>query len=407
MWRLGFFFHDMAYGLLSVFIPLYVATSAISGGLGGSLIDLGIIVSLAVFCTIPASYFWGWICDKTRHYKAFILLSFLSSAIILFLFTFNFTQNLIVFAILYVLMAILHVSHEAPKNVLVAEHYSRDQWGKSYAIYEAVTEVGFIIGLLLGFATFTSTLSFGTDAICAFYIASALSIVAFITSIFLIADPIMNFERRLVGIERKIDFTYRGVEASSNMASGYMDTSNLKQTRFLGFGLAILLFSLATSTFFTPLPVFFKEYLGLGAGLVFIVYVVNSAGATLGYFLIRNRAYGGDPKSRIGRFILLRSFLVFLLVAVVQLSFYSLIMAGILLAAIGFAYAMYAILMLSNSMEIIPEGKTGLFDVLVGLGAGVGSFIGPYLCAIIGYLPTFLIVGVLFLAAFVTLKVFG
>jgi hypothetical protein len=57
MWRLGTFFHEMAYGLLSVFIPLYIATSETSGGLGGSLLDLGIIIGLSVVCTIPASYF--------------------------------------------------------------------------------------------------------------------------------------------------------------------------------------------------------------------------------------------------------------------------------------------------------------------------------------------------------------
>ena len=35
MWRLGTLFHEMAYGLLSVFVPMYIATSVASGGLGG------------------------------------------------------------------------------------------------------------------------------------------------------------------------------------------------------------------------------------------------------------------------------------------------------------------------------------------------------------------------------------
>ena len=80
MWRLGTFFHEMAYGLLSVFVPMYIATSLASGGLGGNLVDLGIITGLSVAFTIPAAYFWGWICDRLRRYKIFILLSFLSSA---------------------------------------------------------------------------------------------------------------------------------------------------------------------------------------------------------------------------------------------------------------------------------------------------------------------------------------
>ena len=54
-------------------------------------------------------------------------------------------------------------------------------------------------------------------------------------------------------------------------------------------------------------------------------------------------------------------------------------MTGILLIFIGFAYAMYYIMMLSLSMELIPEGKAGFFDGLVGLGAAIGAFLGPFL----------------------------
>ena len=119
VWRLGFFFHEMAFGLLSIFIPLYVVKT-----LGGSLVDLGIMVAAALLFSIPASFFWGYICDKTRRYKIYILLSFISATIIIYVFTL--TASIIVFIILYVTMAMLHVAHEAPKNVLIAEHYSRN-----------------------------------------------------------------------------------------------------------------------------------------------------------------------------------------------------------------------------------------------------------------------------------------
>ena len=76
MWRAGFFFHEMAFGLLSVFIPIYVIVT-----LGGTLLEVGIMTAVALFLTIPASFFWGYACDKTRRYKRFILLSFLSMAI--------------------------------------------------------------------------------------------------------------------------------------------------------------------------------------------------------------------------------------------------------------------------------------------------------------------------------------
>jgi predicted MFS family arabinose efflux permease len=66
---------------------------------------------------------------------------------------------------------------------------------------------------------------------------------------------------------------------------------------------------------------------------------------------------------------------------------------------------MYYIMMLSLSMELIPEGKAGLFDGMVGLGAGIGAFLGPFLATNLNYMPTFVITAVLFLAAFLTLKI--
>jgi MFS family permease len=405
MWRLGTFFHEMAYGLLSVFVPMYIATSIASGGLGGNLVDLGIIMGLSVVFTIPSSYFWGYICDKMRRYKIFILLSFLSSAIILLLFTLPFSQNLAVFAALYIIMNVLHIAHESPKNVLVAENYSHHQWGRAYAIYEGLTEIGLIIGLGIGFVIFSATISFGINAMYSFYICSGLSLVAFLISLFTVADPIMNFERSLVSMERTLDYAHSGFQTVAKMWHGQMDTSGFKQTRFLGFGLAILFFALATGIFYTPLPVFFTDYLGLEAGSVFSVYVLVSIGATSGYFLIRNRAFGGDAKKRISRMILLRSLLIFLIVAVVGLSFYPLAMTGLILVGLGFAFAVYSILMLCNSMALVPQGKSGIIEVLTGGGAAMGSFLGPYLAQTIGYLPAFLMAGLIFLVAFVCLKV--
>jgi MFS family permease len=193
MWRLGFFFHEIVFGLLTVFIPLYVVTFQNTEMLGGPLVALGILTSVALFCCIPASFLWGYLCDATRHYKIFILLSFSSTAVLLFLMTLPFAQNIIVFIILYVVMQVLHVAHEAPKNVLVAEHYSRTDWEKSYAFYEGITEIGLLVGLVIGLFAYMSTLSFEVIAMYTLYICSGLSVVAFIFAAALIADTQINF----------------------------------------------------------------------------------------------------------------------------------------------------------------------------------------------------------------------
>ncbi len=407
MWRLGFFFHEIAFGLLSVFIPLYVVTFKDTAILGGPLVALGVMTSLAIFCTIPASFIWGYLCDSTRHYKIFIMLSFSTSAVILFLMTLPFAQNILLFVFLYVVMQVLHVAHEAPKNILIAEHYSREDWERSYGFYEGLTEIGFIIGLAIGLLAFASSLSFSVIGTYTLYLCSGLSLVAFILAIVLIADPLMIFERRLVGIEKRIDYTYRGVEHSSRLMDGLGWDESLKEDSFLGFALAIVLFSLATSIFFTPLPIFLNKGLGLSESWVYVAYILNSIGATVGYFFVRGRARSINIRKQMPRFVLLRSLLIFGLVGAIQFSISPNVLTGVVLIFIGFAYAMYFILMLSLSMELIPAGKSGVFDVLVGSGAAVGSFLGPFLAENLNYVPTFIVAAVIFIVAFLALKLFS
>jgi len=406
MWRLGFFFHDTAFGLLTVFIPLYVVLFKDTSILGGPLLALGAMTSIAIFCSIPTSFLWGYLCDATRHYKAFILLSFASIAIILFLMTLPFAQNLIIFVSLYVVMQMLHVAHESPKNVLVTEHYSRSDWEKSFGLYEAVTELGTIVGFAIGIFMFASSLSFSVLATYTLYLCSALSVVALVLALALIADPIAIFERGLVRIERKLDYTFRGVEGASRLMAGQPWDGSLKQDSFRSFVLAIIMFALATSLFFTPLPIFLHDGLGLSTSMVYVAYILNSAGATTGYFFIRGRAQFMDIRKQMPRFVLFRCMLILTLVGVILFAFSPTIVTAILLMFIGFAYAMYYIMMLSMSMEVIPKGKAGFFDGLVGLGAAVGAFLGPYLAFHLNYVPMFVITALIFLAAFITLRLF-
>jgi MFS family permease len=396
MWRLGFFFHEMAFGLLSVFIPLYVVSSAI----GGSLVDLGIMISAALFLAIPASFFWGYICDKTRRFKMYILLSFISATVLLYLFTL--ATNILTFIILYAAMSMLHVAHEAPKNVLIAEHYSREEWGKSYALYEGFTEIGWLIGLLLGFFAAATALSANYILI----LCSGLNLAAFVLSIFLVADPILIFERRLVSIEKKIDYTYRGSDTFSKLMDGASLREKLKTESFPAFGMGLVLFSLASSLFFTPLPIFFVQELAFPTSMVFMVYMLSSGGAVVGYFLAGRSAASPGAKAYMRRMVLLRSALIFLLVVIVNFVFSTTVLASVILVFLGFAYAFYYILTLSLSMELIPAGRSGLFDGLVGLGAASGSFLGPFLAEMLGFLPQFLIAGFVFLMAFLVLKIF-
>lgn len=399
MWQLGFFFHEMGYGLLSIFLPLYIVIIEPSNG----LFYIGIISAIALFVAIPASFFWGYVCDKTRHYKRYILLSFFASTILLYVFTL--TTSLWLLIVLYAVLAVVHVAHEAPKNVLIAELYSHPDWEKSFAFYEGFTEVGCLIGLLLGFVlTFLSVGSTNTLLVC-----SGLNLVAFVLSLLLVKDPAMVFERGLVGIEKTLDFASRGISLASKMIDGVSLDERLKKENVGIFGVGLVLFSLATSILFTPMPIFVSNVVyaaSLPEGIVFAIFVLSSSGAIAGYAFAGSRSSESAGKRHLSKVVLFRGFLTFLLIMTLQIAAYAVTFVAGILILMGFAYAMFLVYTLSLSMELIPAGKAGLFNVLIGLGSAIGAFVGPFIAQTFGFLVVFVTALAVFVAAYVAFKIF-
>jgi len=394
MWFIGFLFHEMAFGLLSVFLPLYI-----TGHLGGSLTDVGIMVAMANFVAVPFSFFWGYLCDKTRRYRFYILLSF--SAVTILLYLFSLTSIIMVLIALYTAIAVFHVAHEAPKNVLISENYSRVEWERSFASYEALTEFGWISGLLLGLLL--STYGFSSASLILF--CSLLNLIAFVASLFLVRDPLFVFERRLVAIERAVDFAHRGFSFVSKVLDGMRIKENFRNENVSIFCAGLLLFSLATSMLFTPLPVFFSMGLGVSQSLVFGIFMFNRFGAFLGYVLAGRRAQQLNGRNIVKRANLVRGALSLLLIStVVWFSVFTLSLAVIALMVMGVAYGFFLISTLSLSMELIPEGKAGAFNALIGLGGALGCFLGTYMAENYGFLTLFLVTSMGFFLSYIAFK---
>jgi MFS family permease len=395
MWRLGFFFHEMAFGLLSIFLPLYIVS------IGGSLVHIGIMSATALVLAIPASFFWGYLCDKTRHYKRYILISFLSSTIMLFFFTISTAIGFLI--MLYAVMSIFHVAHEAPKNVLIAEFYTRKEWEKAFAFYEGFTETGWLIGLLLGF--FMSI--YGIGPTFTLLLCSGLNLVAFTVSLILVTDPLLIFERSLVNIEKAVGFTHKGMIVATKILDGLPLDVKLKKENHYAFFAGLVLFSLATSMLFTPLPVFFSHFLAFSTSVVFVIYALNSAAGVVGYFLAGSKSNISAEKSAVSKIVIFRSMLALSLISLAWMPAYTLTLSTLILVLMGFAYALFLVFTLSLSMELMPQGKTGLFNVLVGLGGAGGSFVGPFLAETCGFTLVFVVSSLIFLLASVAFKIFA
>lgn len=397
-WFVGFIFHKIAFGLLSVLLPLYI-TQIVSGG---CLTFWGVITSTATFLAIPFSFLWGYLCDATRRYRFFILLSF--AAITVLLYFFSLSTNLILLGVSYALIVIFEVAHEPPKNVLIAETYSHIEWKQGFAGYKAWTELGWVMGLLLGFLL----VAFGLSSPTLLLISVYLSLISFLASAIFVTDPALIFERGLVSIEKSISLVQRGATLLSKEYSNPQVFDELRQENASALCLGLVFFSMATSMFFIPLPIFFARNLALQTSTVFILFLLNSTGCLLGYFLAQKKADSLEAITSIKRTVLLRSVLVLLPIFVGAIPFLeTMALSVIVLSTMGFIYAFYSVSVLSLSMEVIPQGRAGLFTALVGAGSATGCLMGPLIAENFGFQLMFIASAASFFLSFVAFKKFA
>jgi len=399
MWRIGFFFHEMGFGLLSIFLPLYLVHIRPADG----LFYVGVITSVALFAAIPAYFLWGYLCDKTRHYKRYILLAFLSATVLLSLFAF--TTDIALLILIYALVAVFHAAHEAPKNVLISELYSHQDWEGNFAFYEGFTEVGTTIGLVLGLLASI----YGISAVDTLLLVAGLNFVAFALSAVFVVDPPMIFERSLVGMEKRVGFASRGVLLVSRMVEGRGLNERLKSENVVAFCLALMFFSLATNILFTPLPIFVSStrYLAMSSAIVFLIFILNSGGGIIGYMFAGRKTENSGGGSRVTGLIFARSLLTFMLIAALLKSSFNVFLTVGVLILMGLLFALFTVRIESLFMELIPARKAGLINVLTGIGAAFGALTGPVIAQALGFLQVFVIAGVIFLAAFVSFKLFA
>jgi hypothetical protein len=305
--------------------------------------------------------------------------------------------------VLYALIVIFEVAHEPPKNVLIAETYSHKEWKHGFASYEAWTELGWVVGLLLGFLL--AALSLGNSTML--LISVFFSLISFIATAIFVMDPALIFERGLVSIEKSISVVERGAVLLSRADTDPQPLKEFKQENISALCVGLVLFALATSMFFTPLPIFFVRNLALQTSMIFALFLLNSTSCFLGYLRIQRRTDSLEGNKSIKRIALLRSGLVLLpIFAGISPFLGALALSITVLVAMGLVYAFYSISVLSLSMEVIPRGKTGLFTALIGTGSAVGSFTGSLMAESMGFQYTFITSAACFLLSFVAFKQF-
>jgi hypothetical protein len=173
--------------------------------------------------------------------------------------------------ILYVFYRSFSGRIRAPKSV-DNKNYSHPT-EKRLRILAALTEFG-------GMWTVASCLFYPLGYSCShFDICITLSLISFVLSAVFVYDPTLIFERGLVSLERSFSIVQRGVDLLVTLNHNRYDTGTLTRENVRSLCLGLMFFSLATSIFFTPLPVFFAQNLGLTTSTVFGLFALNSLAA--------------------------------------------------------------------------------------------------------------------------------
>ncbi|MFQ6074720.1 MAG: MFS transporter [Candidatus Bathyarchaeia archaeon] len=393
-WCYAYLSHSVASSIMSVLIPLYLFDF-----LGGSLFDLGVMIALATLLRVPVSILGVQLPERFGKLKPFMMISFLSSGLMLFLLAG--TRDILLFQIFYILLSPLDSVHPASKSVLVAESYQRKGWEAALARYNFMEGAASALGLALCGAFIAGVGYPGMLKICGLLILTSL----LLTPIF-VRDPPLYVERWLARIERPVD--------EANTLSHYMGFSGLQsrirrvhseKPRMGHFCFGHMAFSFAASCAFTSLPIYLYKMALIPTSKVFTVFLSRSISGALSYPIVGRLIGGGGDKGAVKAGAGLRIFLSLFTpsIALVSLSLSPLI-SIIILSLAAFSRALYSVGSNTLVLEYASEDTQGIYMALGGLGAAIGGFFGGIIASVYGFDSMFMASAIIFILAFLLFR---
>jgi MFS family permease len=387
--------YSIALGPVSTIVQLFILN------FHGTVIDVGIAVTLYNAVTIPASIVWGFVTDRFQKRKLLIILSYLLTAGLLVAFFFAGTVQSI--SLLYAMFSLATTASTTPLNLLVMETERKQRWATGFARLSMITSIGQTAGLLLSMTwTLFSQLS---------YIVIALAVLSLISaglSVLMIKEPAVIFERQVIAMTKQslferlktVPYFFLRIPRLNDFkrmfrALRYDLTRKVPLLYFSIFG-----FYLASGIFNTSmvpslqanqissLLIFFVTTMGMLVQIVSFKYAgsytekMSPVKASVVGLALRSIAYG-----IMGVFVFAVSGIWFL---VAMLIFYPL--------AAGLAYAIYytaSNTMVFNTLGHARQGSSlGVYSALVGIAMMVGSLISGFTSFYIGYYATFILAAV-------------
>jgi MFS family permease len=403
--RIGFHVRTSGLGWVGSVLPFNIALGPMGTlvqllilNLNGTVLEVGLAITLFNAVSVPAALFWGLVTDRFHRRRIIIVFSFLVTTLILVLFLFVRTIYWVSF--FYALFSFATTASTTPLNLLVMETERKPKWASAFAKFSMLSSVGQTIGLLLGMLwSFYVPLEYFVIPL------AVLSLISAVLAVSLIKEPEMVFERQTMTMNKQSFFNRLYQSPFLFLKIPYLTdfkrfSKSLRHelTRHMPLlYLAIFFFFLSAGIFNTSL-VPALEANSISSLLIFSVIMLGMivqiisfrfAGpyterkspikAAIGGLTLRIIGYG-----TLAAFAYLFTGLWFLIPVLI---FYPL--------SSGIAYSIIytsSNTMVFNTLNPRRNGSNlGLYSALVGVAIMIGSFVSGFSSFYLGFYVTFLV----------------
>jgi MFS family permease len=382
---------SIALGPVSTLIQLFILN------LHGTVIEVGLAITLYNTVSIPAAMFWGFVTDRARKRIPIIIVSYVATAIVFVLFFVARTFYSI--SLLYALFSFATTASTTPLNLLIMETERKQKWASAFARLSMVMSIGNTVGLVLCLAW-----SLVFPLIYIVLVLAILSLISAGLSVLMINEPKVIFERRIIALTKPSFF--QRLQAKPYMFLRIPRLNDFRRVfRALRYELtrqvpllylSIFAFYLGSGIFNTSLV----PSLQTNHASNLLIFLVTTIGMVVQVVSFRFAGPYTEKKSPVKATVaslILRSACYGLMGVSVYLIAGIWFLAPVLIfypLAAGLAYSIYYTA--SNTMVFNALGQTnqgsslGVYSALVAIATMLGSLVSGYSSFYLGFYTTFI-----------------
>jgi len=391
---------NVALGPIGTLIQLLILN------LHGSVIDIGLTITLFNAISIPSAILWGIVTDRYPKRNPVLILSYLLIAGTIGLLWL--TKTIHGIEVLYATISFFSAASATPLNLLIMETQPKSKWTSAFAKLSMASGVGVTLGLLLGVA-WGDFLPLNLIMIPLAVLSVASAVISFLT----IPEPTVGFERVMMVLVRRsfyerllaLPILFIRIPRASDFKRVFKGMRFELTREPLLLYLSIIAFYLSSGIFNTSLvPSYYQAKITNSE--IFLIMLAGMIVQTIAFNSIAPRVEKRSLKETAVSGLTLRS-ICYLLLGISAYLFTGALYLGANLIlyplAGGIAYAAYyaaSNIMVFNSLGADKHGSTlGVYSALVGFATMIGSFVSGFISFYEGYFTTFIIAGLIMASA--------